>query len=160
MENVSMLQKSLLAAALLASAVSAVGVLPASADFPGAHPYYRHALADLREARGLLNAGSYARGVDANEDVAIDAIDRAIGDIKAAGVDDGKPVGFGVPPDPGIDHRGRIHRALQALRDAHRDTDREEQNPNALGLQHRATRDIDIAIRHGKRALHDAEHPH
>lgn len=147
----------LVAAAMIAGATFTVGTSAAQADFPGAHPAYRHALADLRVARGLLDVNSYGRGVDANEDVALDAIDRAIGDIKAAGVDDGKPMGFGVAPDPGIDRRGRLHRALQALRDAHRDATREEQNPVALGLRRRATIDIDVAIQRDKRAIRDVD---
>jgi hypothetical protein len=153
-----MFQQALVAAAMIATATLSVGTSAAQAEFPGAHPAYRHALADLRVARGLIDVNSYARGADANEDIALDAIDRAIRDIKIAGVDDGKPMGFGVAPDPGIDRRGRLHRALQALRDAHRDATREEQNPAALGLRRRATIDIDVAIRHDKRAIADVAH--
>lgn len=137
-----------------ALALGAALVAPASADFPGRHPFYVHAMGDLRYAHALLDHGSYRPGVDGQEDAALDDIARAYGDIKRAGLDDGKNVDEHLV-DRGIDRPGRLHRALEALQRAHADVAREEDDPYAVGLRNRAIREIDHAIGHVRHAIGD-----
>ncbi len=147
-----------LAGKLLATAsfavLAAASAAPALADYPGAHPYYLHALGDLRYAHALIDRPDYKPGVDGQEDAALDYIGRAYHDIKIAGIDDGEDINDH-PVDSGLDHRGRLRRALQALQKAHFDVTREEQNPLALHVRAHATRDIDEASGHVRRAIHD-----
>ena len=147
-----------LAGKLLAAAsfavIAAASAAPALADYPGAHPYYLHALGDLRYAHALIDRPDYKPGVDGQEDAALDDIKRAYHDVKVAGVDDGKDINDHLV-DPGLDHRGRLRRALEALRKAHFDVTREEQNPTALHVRALATRDVDGAAQHVRRAIHD-----
>src|SRR5271168_5658512 len=64
----------------------------ANADMPGKHPAYLHALSDLRAARWMLEHRPGDAAVSAQEDVAITEIDKAIGEIKKASIDDGKDI--------------------------------------------------------------------
>ncbi len=64
--------------------------MAASADLPGKHPAYLHALSDLRAARWLLEHRPGDAAVSSREDVGIAEIDAAIGEIKKAAIDDGK----------------------------------------------------------------------
>ena len=121
----------------------AVFALPfkASADLPGDHPGYLHALTDLRTARFFLTR----EHVGARDHFAIEAIDRAIGEIKKASIDDGKNLGDHPPVDTALDDSGRFHRALELLDRAHQDVARDEDNAYAQGLQQRALHHIDEA---------------
>jgi len=49
--------------------------------------------------------------------------------------------------DAGLDKKGRHHRALELLDQAHHDIDREEDDSFAPGLKHRALHHIDEAHR-------------
>lgn len=155
-KHTDIFKRGVFACAFLACAAS-LGLAPAQADFPGVHPAYRHALGALRVARRLLNVNSNKRGVDNQEDQALDAINAAITEIKAAGIDDGKPMQDSQPLDPNLinDHLGRLHQALRALRDARGNAHTEEVNTAALGLRYHAERDINSAIRHVRRAIKD-----
>jgi hypothetical protein len=66
--------------------------LMANADSPGKHPYYLHALADLRGARWMLEHRPGDAAVSGQEDVGITEIDAAIREIKRAAIDDGKDI--------------------------------------------------------------------
>jgi hypothetical protein len=59
---------------------------------PGKHPYYLHSLTDLRTARWLLTHQPGDPKTYRDEDVAITQINGAIGEIKKAGIDDGKDI--------------------------------------------------------------------
>jgi hypothetical protein len=124
---------------------------------PETHPAYLHALTDLRNARFNLAR----RGGDPNmkwdEHVAIDAIDRAINEIKRAAIDDGKSLDDHPPVDAHEPRAGRLHKALAALRAAHNDVDREEDNAFASGLKARAVHHIDEAISLTERGIAAAE---
>jgi hypothetical protein len=130
----------------------------ASADLPGKHPYYLHALTDLRTARWMLEHRPGDAAVSGQEDVAITEIDGAIGEIKRAAIDDGKDIHdhpkLDVPPD----HPGRLHKALELLRKTHNDVAREEDDPMTKGLRNRAVGHIDGAIHATEKALNDAKH--
>jgi hypothetical protein len=127
----------------------------AHADLPGRHPYYLHALSDLRTARWLLDhrPGDPAR--EGQEDVAITEIDHAIEEIKHAAIDDGKDIHDHEPIDAPQDYPGRLHRAIELLHKVHSDIDREEDDPQTQGLKHRAIMHVDEATHAAERALAD-----
>jgi hypothetical protein len=106
----------------------------ASADYPGAHPTYLHALTDLRTARYLISLPTPGP----LDHFATDAIDHAIGEIKAAAIDDGKNLNDHPPIDATLDNAGRFHKALELLDKVHKDISTEEDNVYAQGLQGRA----------------------
>jgi hypothetical protein len=113
----------------------------ASADLPGDHPGYIHALSDLRTARFLLTR----EHVGARDHFAIESIDRAINEIKNASIDDGKDLNDHPPVDASLNDSGRFHKALELLEKAHQDIAQDEDNVFAQGLQHRALEHIDKA---------------
>lgn len=127
----------------------------ASADQPGAHPYYIHALSDLRAARGYLErqGDKDRREAKWDESHAIADIDAAIKKVKDAAIDDGKDLHDHPPVDAKEERRRRLGRALEALNAAHRDIDHEEDNNFAQDLKHRALKDIDSAIFRTKEGL-------
>jgi len=133
--------------------LTALLILPfkASADIPGPHPGYLRALTDLRTARFLL-ARHHAGPRD---HFAIDAIDRAINEIKKASIDDGKNLNDHPPVDTSLNDAGRFRRALELLDQAHQDIARFEDNVYAQGLQQRALRHIDEARHEVKRIVDD-----
>jgi hypothetical protein len=140
------------AAALLAAAPLAV----AHADLPGKHPHYLHALSDLRTARWMVEHRPGDAAVSGHEDVAIQEIDAAIGEVKAAAIDDGKDL-HDHPSADAADRPGRLHKAIELLRKVHADVDREEDDPTARGLKHRSLEHVERAIHEAERALYDFE---
>jgi hypothetical protein len=131
--------------------------LAANADLPGKHPYYLHALTDLRTARWMLEHRPGDAAVSGQEDVAVTEIDKAIGEIKRASIDDGKDIHDHPAVDVPGDHPGRLHKARELLRKVHADVDREEDDPLTKGLKDRAVHHIDEAIHATDRALKDAK---
>jgi hypothetical protein len=111
-----------------------------------AHPYYLHALSDLRNARANLERKGGDRQMKWDEHDAIVAIDRAIHDIREASVDDGKNLEDHPAVDAHEPRIGRLHKALAALQAARADAAKEEDNAFANGLRARALHDIDEAI--------------
>jgi len=130
----------------------------AHADLPGKHPAYLHALSDLRTARWMLEHRPGDAAVSSHEDVAITEIDKTIGEIKHAAIDDGKDIHDHPSLDVPADHPGRLHKALELLRKVHSDVAREEDDPMTRGLRDRAVGHIDEAIHQSEKALFDAEH--
>src|SRR5580693_6057757 len=131
--------------------------LLANADLPGKHPYYLHALSDLRTARWMLEHRPGDAAVSANEDVAITEIDAAIGEIKKAAIDDGKNVNDHPNVDVPGDHPGHLHKALELLRKVHSDVAREEDDPVTKGLKDRAIHHLDEAIHATEKGIADAK---
>jgi hypothetical protein len=125
--------------------VLASAATPALADQPGKHPAYLHALTDLRSARYNLERRKGDAEVRWDESRAIGDIDAAIKKIKDAAIDDGKNLDDHPPVDAKEPYSGRLHRALAALKSAHEDVNREEDNAFAQGLKRRALQDIDSA---------------
>jgi hypothetical protein len=146
--------KPLLAALLLALTLP----FAANADVPGKHPFYLHALSDLRAARWMLGHRPGDAAVSAHEDVAIAEIDAAIGEIKHAAIDDGKNIEDHPKVDGPKNRPGRLHKALELLHKVHADVAREEDDPITRGLRNRAVGHIDAAISAADGALADAEH--
>jgi len=147
-----------LKSALLLSAVTLLVSSWASADLPGKHPYYLHALTDLRSARWMLQHRAGGAAVSANEDVAITEINKAIGEIKKAAIDDGKNIEDHPNGDVPADNPGRLHKALELLNKVHSDVAREEDDPVTRGLRDHAVGHIDAAISATQGALAAAEH--
>ena len=118
------------------------------------HPYYLHALSDLRAARWMIEhrPGDWQRTVDEIE--AVKRIDAAIGEIKKAAIDDHKDIMDHPKVDEHPDHPGRLHDALDFLRKARKDISHDEDNAFAQGLQARAYMHIDKAIDAVKHAIH------
>ena len=112
----------------------------ANADMPGKHPAYLHALSDLRAARWMLQHRPGDAAVSAHEDVAIMEIDKAIGEIKHAAIDDGKNIEDHPQVDVPANRPGRLHKALELLHKVHSDVAREEDDPMTRGLRDRAAR--------------------
>jgi hypothetical protein len=140
---------------LLSGLLLAVLPLAANADVPGKHPAYLHALSDLRAARWMLSHRPGDPAVSAQEDVAITEIDKAIGEIKKASIDDGKNL-EDHPPVQGINDRpGRLHKALELLHKVHGDVAREEDDPFTKGLRDRAIMHIDEAAHATEHAIGD-----
>jgi hypothetical protein len=121
---------------------------------PGGHPYYLHALSDLRAARWMIEhrPGNWVQTQD--EIAAVHRIDAAIGEIKKASIEDGKNIEDHPPVDEDATHFGRLHKALEFLRKARQDISHDEDNVFAQGLQARAYGHIDGAIGAVKRAIH------
>ena len=113
---------------------------------PGKHPAYLHALTDLRTARWFLYHQAGDAKVYAGEDRGINEIDAAINEIKRASIDDGKDIN----DHPNVDvkeHGSRLLKAIETLKKAHADIDKEEDNPDARELRHRSLEHIDRAIK-------------
>jgi hypothetical protein len=117
------------------------------ADEPGKHPAYLHALTDLRHARAHLDRITGSERRNDEEQRAIEEIDKAIGEIKHASIDDGKDLNDHPPVDERMDRSGRYRRALELLNKAHDDIAREEDDSWARGLRNRAIGHIDEAHR-------------
>ena len=136
--------------------------LPANtsfADVPGAHPGYLHALSDLRYARALIENDSPA-AVEHYQHWALHEIDEAIREIKEAAIDDGKDLNVHPPVQPQWPVSGRYHRALEAIRNAHRDVADHEQNEFVRGLRDRAIDHIDEAHSAVEHAIQTASWNH
>lgn len=132
--------------------------LSAQADMPGNHPAYLHALSDLRAARWMLEHRSGDAAISSQEDVAITEIDHAIDEIKRASIDDGKDLNDHPPVDRPMDQPGRLHAALDMLGRVHHDIDREEDDPMARELKHRAIAHVDGAAHAVEGAISDAHY--
>ena len=137
--------------------LAAIIPLSALADLPGKHPFYLHALTDLRSARWLIEHRPGDAAVSGDEDVAITRIDNAINEIKKAAIDDGKDIKDHLQVDATLDKKGRLHRAEELLKKVHSDIAREEDDPMTKGLRDRAVRRVDEALHATSKAIHDAE---
>lgn len=116
-------------------------------DHRGDHPYYLHALSDLRYARALLDRLGSDDAVDNDSMRAIREIDAAIGEIKRASIDDGKDLSDHPPIDAQVRRTDRFHKAVEVLTKVHNDLNREEDDPAARGLKARAIQHVDEAHR-------------
>jgi hypothetical protein len=149
--------KRILQATLAAFALAAALPFAAHAE---EHPAYLHALSDLRAARWLVKHRPGDWKTIREEDDAWRDIERAIGEIKHASIDDGKDLDDHPPVDETGDHAGRLHRAIDLLRQTRQDLWRAEENGHARGLRRRAVKHVDNAIHHLEHAIRDGEHHH
>ncbi|SMC27956.1 hypothetical protein SAMN02745857_03053 [Andreprevotia lacus DSM 23236] len=137
---------------LVLPAIALLASLAAHADNPGDHPYYLHALTDLRDARAHLEHLDSDR-VDHAEEKAIAEIDAAIGEIKHAAIDDGKDIHAHEPVDAHLKRTDRFHKALELLGKASQDVGHEEDQSSTKGLQKRALKHIEAAKRETHRVI-------
>jgi hypothetical protein len=145
-------QAILCAVTCLASSASAFAG-SATTDPQPQHPYYLHALSDLRASRWMLEhrPGNWNQTVD--EVNAVQQIDAAIGEIKKASIDDGKNLEDHPPVDERNDHGGRLEEGRDLLLKARQDISHDEDNQFAQGLQGRAYMHIDAALNSVNKAL-------
>jgi len=130
---------------LLAGIFAASTPLAVTAEVPGPHPAYLHALSDLRAARHYLNDGWAFAPVRHEDEAAIREIDAAIDEIKRAAIDDGKGLNDPFPIDSHLSPHDRFRKANELLFAAHKDLDKAEDVPQARGLRNRAIGHIDAA---------------
>src|SRR5471030_2030420 len=106
---------------LVATSLLLAAALPlaAHADLPGQHPGYLHALSDLRDARWNLEHRPGDGAVSSQEDVAIEEIDQALGDVKNAAREDDNPEARGLKRRA-MDH---VDRAMEAAKHAIHDVE-------------------------------------
>ena len=142
---------------LLSGLLMAVLPFAANADMPGKHPYYLHALSDLRAARWLLNHRPGDAAVSGQEDEAIMQVDAAIAEVKKAAVEDGKDLWNHPPEDAHLNRAGRLHHAVELLQKARQDLAQEEDNPEARGLKQRSIEHVEHAIHATEHAIRDVE---
>jgi hypothetical protein len=153
-----MFKTTILRRSLVIAGALALFPLVARADLPGKHPYYLHALSDLRAASWLLEHRPGDPAVRAHEDSAIQQIEAAAAEIRRAAIDDGKDIHDHPQMDEPRDRPGRLHQAAALLHKIHADVDREEDDPAARGLKRRALQHIDAALHETNRAIRDVEH--
>lgn len=111
------------------------------------HPAYLHALSDLRAARWMIEHRPGDWKTTEDEVAAVKRIDLAIEEIKKAAIDDHKDINDHPRADEINEHRGRLIKAIEWLRKARTDIEKDEDNDFAKGLRKRAIIHIDEAIR-------------
>jgi hypothetical protein len=142
---------------LLKTLASAFGLLtfmlfalatPAQAQ----HPAYMHALANLRQARSLLQSDTRP-GTAADRDFALREIEAAMHEIRTAVREEGRDPHFTPPPAIAGDPDRPIRSALTLLNEAREDVARGTDEYDSRGLQLRALRHIQEARRAMSHAL-------
>jgi hypothetical protein len=145
---------------LRVSLIVAIAVLitpmAAQAQWWQSHPHYLHAMSNLRMAYWLVQHRETNDPIaNDQEHHALRQIRAAYQELKDASIMDNKNIDDQAPADTNFyDHRGRLHRALDLLREAHNDVTGEEEDPAALGLRHRALKHIDEAAHATDDAIH------
>lgn len=142
-----------LAGALVVTACAPARAVPPP---PDRHPAYARAISDLRAARFDLEHRPGDPVVSANENVAINEIDRAINEARRAAFDDGRNPNAR-PPADAAPRPGRLRDADALLRRAHDDVARAEDNPGTRGLRDAVLVHIDAAIRATDQAIREVE---
>lgn len=150
-----MLNNRLKMSLVAAFAVVAIPVA-AQAQWWQHHPKYLHAMSDIRTAYWLIAHHERTDPVARPEErTALIAIRYAYRDLKDASIVDEKDIDAQPPAQTNFyDYRGRLHHALDLLREAHHDVEGEEDDPAARGFRGRAMRDIDKAIQATEAAIH------
>jgi hypothetical protein len=145
-----------LSAGVVAMACCAAAPLAAHAQWWSQHPAYLHAMANLRTAYWLeAHREPAGPAQSADERKALNEIRVAYQELKDASLVDDKDINDQPPANFDFgDHGGRLHRALDLLRDAHDQIAKEEDNPAARGLRDRAAHHIDDAGRATAAAIH------
>ena len=120
------------------------------------HPKYLHAMSDLRSAYWLIaHRDSMDPVAKVEEQRAEGAIRAAYQNLKDAAITDDKNIDDQPPSAMDFgDHRGRLHHAMDLLRDAHNAVDKEEDDPAARGFKQRALSAIDHAAAETNAAMH------
>lgn len=129
-----------------ALALAAIVSVPALADEYGKHPFYLHALSDLQAAAWQVDHRRPEDGQISGDELLVrDEINAAIGDLRHAAWQDGKPMQWQPPPDAPLPRAGRLHATLDLLNKAHADVAREEDDPRSRSYQQQGLAHIDAA---------------
>jgi hypothetical protein len=141
---------------LIGAAIALATPLVAHAQWWQQHPAYLKAMSDLRQAYWLVeHRDSIDPVAKAEESQAAGSIRAAYQNLKDASIVDDKNIDDQPPANFDFgDHRGRLHHAMDLLRDAHNDVDHEEDDPAARGFKARALSAIDQAAADTNAALH------
>jgi hypothetical protein len=141
---------------LIGAAFALATPLVAHAQWWQQHPAYLKAMSDLRQAYWLVvHRDSMDPMAKAEENQAARSIRVAYQSLKDASIVDDKNIDDQPPPDFNFaDHRGRLHHAMDLLRDAHNEVNSEEDDPAARGFKDRALGAIDHAAADTDAALH------
>jgi hypothetical protein len=131
--------------------------LAAGADEPGRHPYYVHALADLRAAHWLIEQRGGDDWLLQQEGMALREIDAAIAEVHNAAVFEDKDIGA-QPPAAIPDNQGRLHQAMDVLHRAHEDLSHSEDDPRMRGLRDRAIEHEEAAFQILDQAVRQYRH--
>jgi hypothetical protein len=131
---------------LILVAFSAIFV-SGTADAQGQqHPYYLHALSDLRAARWMLQQHIDGKAMTHNEKEAMRQINEIIREINEASINDGK----GTDDHPAADGQGdavHLSQCIEFLNKAKDDFGQEADSRFANGLRDRSIRNCDEAIK-------------
>lgn len=117
------------------------------------HPRYLQAIADLRYARALLYRSDW-REVMRDQRGAVEEIDRAIAEAKAAAIDDGRNPDAHPPIDARMGWEGRFRKAMELLDSAQGNLSFEEDNRAAGAWRAAAMRNVQNAKAFVERAMH------
>jgi len=150
------MSKGLMKAALVAACAMLFAPVAAQAQWWQHHPKYLHAMSDLRMAYWLIAHREVNEpGARPEEGRALKETARAYQDLKDAAILDDRDIHDQPPADMNFyDRRGRLHRALVLLHEAHDDIMGEEDDPAARGFRYGALKDIDKAITATDDAIH------
>ena len=142
--------------AVIAAAAATLVPVAAQAQWWQQHPAYLHAMSDLRQAYWLVQHKDERDPVAKDEERhAAGAIRAAYQSLRDAAIIDDKNIDDQPPADMVWDQRGgRLHRAMDLLRDAHNEVGREEDDPAARGFKNRALHQIDAAAAATNAAMH------
>ena len=122
--------------------------IPQASRAQDRHPHYLRAMSDVSVAYRLIQRQGGDPPTRREEQRAIVAVEYAFSTLQNAATVVRKDPADQPPADDEntYDHRGRLHRALDLLRDARDQADLEEDDRDARPLQNRALRQIDAAI--------------
>jgi hypothetical protein len=118
------------------------------------HPHYMHAMSDVSVAYLLVKHRGGDPPARREEERAMVAIQYAFSTLQNAAAVVRRDPDYQPPADHAdYDHRGRLHRALDLLRDAREHVDVEEDDRDARPLKARALEQIDAAIHATEEAI-------
>lgn len=146
----------ILALAFAAAAAAVAATAPAFADEYGKHPFYLHALSDLRSAAWQVDHRRPEDGqVSQDEMIVRDEVAAAINDLQRAAWLDGKSLQWQPPTDAWLPREGRLHAAADLLRKVHSDVAREEDDPRSRPFQQHGLAHVDAALDAAQHAIGD-----
>lgn len=119
----------------------------------GAHPAYATALANLRQARALVETRTGAADMQAAERTAIAEIDATMKAIRDARQDDGVPLTEHPPVDSKVAIADRLRQAVKLLEDTQKDLEQREDNAWAKKDRRQAIEHLKKAIKAAKDAI-------
>ena len=128
-----------------------------AAEAPGKHPYYLHALSDLRSAYSLIQHRPGDMATNGRESIALKEISDAVDDIRKGAIDDGRNMNDHPPTDTSSDHSGALHEAAELLQKAQDDVGKDEDDKAAKGLQQRSLQHIARARSAIEEAISDVQ---